>query len=129
MREVGNVQSAYLCCVCLWRRVVNAEIASKAFDELRITQHASLRRDLIRAAVTYAHQRAEWYLAGAELKGDMSHARTAAHNAFIDACNILSRQMAKSGESTDWRGMLGTDRKEIGDFACFVALFVELSAR
>ena len=108
---------------------MNAEIASKAFDELRITQHASLRRDLIRAAVHYAHHRAEWYLAGPEERTDMNQARTAAHNAFIDACNILSRQMAKSGESTDWRGMLGTDRREIGDFACFVALFVGLAAR
>lgn len=108
---------------------MNAEIASKAFDELRITQHASLRHDLIRAAVNYAHHRAEWYLAGSEQRGDMDRARTAAHNAFIDACNILSRRMAKAGESTDWRAALGTDRREIGDFACFVTLFVGLAAR
>ena len=105
------------------------ESASKAFDELRATQHASLRHDLIRAAVHYAHHRAEWYLDGPEQRGDTSQARTAAHNAFIDACNILSRHMAKSGESTDWRGALGTDRREIGDFACFVTLFVGLAAR
>ena len=105
------------------------ESASKAFDELRATQHASLRHDLIRTAVSYAHHRAEWCLAGPEQRRDMSQARTAAHNAFIDACNILSRQMAKSGESTDWRGMLGTDRREIGDFACYIALFVGLTAR
>jgi hypothetical protein len=59
----------------------------------------------------------------------MGQARTAAHNAFIDSCNILSRQMAKSEESTAWRGTLGTDRREIGDFACFIALFVGLAAR
>ena len=105
------------------------EKASKGFDEILATQHASLRHDLIRAAVNYAHRRAEWYLAGPDLRADMNHARTAAHNAFIDACNLLSRQMARTGEPTDWRGMLGTDRKEIGDFACFIALFVGLAAR
>lgn len=108
---------------------MNIEHATRTFEALRTSQHTSLRHDLIRAAVNYANHRAEWYLADQEQRHDMDQARTSAHNTFIDSCNILSRQMARSGESTDWREMLGTDRKEIGDFACFVAMFVGLAAR
>lgn len=103
--------------------------ATRVFEEIRATQHEALRQELIRAAVSYAHYWAEWSLAEPEQKGDINQARTAAHNAFIDACNILNRQMAKTGESTDWREMLGTDRREIGDFACFVSLLIGLAAR
>ena len=103
--------------------------ATKAFEALRATEHEDLRQDLIRAAVNYAHYRAEWFLAEPEERRTMDQARSRAHDAFIDACNIMNRQMAKSGEPTGWRDSLGADRKEIGDFACFVALFVGLAAR
>jgi len=108
---------------------MDIERATTAFEAIRASRHESLRQDLIRAAVNYAHYRAEWFLADPEQRRDMDQARTAAHNAFIDACNILSRQMAKSGEPTGWRDALGTDRKEIGDFACYIAMFVGLAAR
>ena len=68
-------------------------------------------------------------MAEPEQRREMEQDRTTAHNAFIDACNILNRQMAKSGESPHWRELLGADRKEIGDFACFVVLFVSLGSR
>jgi hypothetical protein len=48
----------------------------------------------------------------------MEIARTSAHDAFIDACNILTRAMRRSGEEASWRDTLGDDRKVIGDFAC-----------
>ena len=105
------------------------EKARQAFEELGATRHVTLRHELIRAAITYARHRADWYLAEPEQRSDMNQVRTAAHNAFIDACNILSRQMVKEGEPTGWRVVLGTDRREIGDFACFVALFAGLAAR
>ena len=100
-----------------------------AFEVIRATKQEALRDDLIRAAVNYAHYRAEWFLTDPEQRREMDQARTTAHNAFIDACNILSRQMAKSGEPTGWREPIGTDRKEIGDFACFITMFVGLAAR
>ncbi|MFZ4395143.1 MAG: hypothetical protein ACOYOU_05885 [Kiritimatiellia bacterium] len=108
---------------------MDIERATTAFEAIRATQHKSLRHDLLRAAVNYAHHRAEWSLAEPEQRREMDQARTAAHNAFIDACNILNRQMTKSGEPTGWRETLVTDRKEIGDFACFVTMFVGLAAR
>ncbi len=108
---------------------MRVERAMTAFEEIKGSKHESLRCDLFRAAVNYAHHRAKWHLAAHEQRAELDQARTTAHNVLIDACNILSRQMAKAGEPTDWREMLGTDRKEIGDFACYLALFLSLAAR
>lgn len=103
--------------------------AAEIWRVLGETQLMELRMDLVRAAIKYSNCRVEWNLARHEQRGEMGPARTRAHNAFIDACNILSRNMAKAGEANEWRSLLGDDRKEIGDFACFVVLFLGLAAR
>jgi len=59
----------------------------------------------------------------------MDQRRTLAHNAFIDACNIMSRNMGKNDEDNSWRAALGEDRKVIGDFACYIHCFLGLEAR
>jgi len=93
------------------------------------TSHRDLKRDLERAAVLYAHQRATWALASTEERGETDASRTTAHNAFIDARNILSRAMTRSGEDASWRTALGDDRKVIGDFACHVHCLIAIAAR
>lgn len=89
----------------------------------------SLRNDLFRKGVEYASIRAQWQLSTREQQTEMDQRRRLAHNAFIDACNILSRNMAKEGEDNLWRANLGEDRKIIGDFACFIHCFLCLAAR
>lgn len=37
--------------------------------------------------------------------------------------------MVKNGEEIDWRYELRDDRKEIGDMACYINLFLGLRAR
>ncbi len=37
--------------------------------------------------------------------------------------------MIKSNEDANWRMELGNDRKEIGDFACYVQCFLGLTSR
>ncbi len=88
-----------------------------------------LRDDLFLVAVRYARIRVDWRLAPPEERRAMDPGRTAAHNVLIDACNILSRYMNNAGMSTDWRDRLGTDRKEIGDFACHLHAFLGIEAR
>jgi len=90
---------------------------------------SSLRDDLLRKGVEYARIRAEWQLSTREQRIEMDQRRKLAHNSFIDACNILSRNMAKSGEDNSWRANLGADRKVIGDFACFIHCFLGLAGR
>ncbi len=103
--------------------------AAECWEQIEDSKLAELRLALVRAAIHYSAQRVQWRLVRPENRIAMSPARTAAHNTFIDACNILSRNMLKSGEANNWRNTLGTDRKDIGDFACYVVLFLGLAAR
>ncbi len=88
-----------------------------------------LRRQWLEAAVRYAECRVAWWMAGALERNAMDRPRTAAHDAFIDACNILSRVMAAAGEPNSWRADIGASRGEIGDFACLLHAVLGLRAR
>jgi hypothetical protein len=101
------------------------ENAKKVLDLIESSKNAVLKRDLILYAIRYARIRADWFLDIAEDKSQ----RKKAHDALIDSCNILSRSMRSAGEDNSWRSILGDDRKEIGDFACFVHCILGLRAR
>jgi len=88
-----------------------------------------LRRDLYRKALDYAHIRATWAFLSTEERLEKDRGRTLAHNAFIDACNILSRNMAKAMEDNAWRALLTDERKTIGDFACWLHALVAIEMR
>lgn len=103
--------------------------ASQLYQQITSTRHHDLMRELERTAVVYAHHRATWALGSHEERREMDAARTAAHNAFIDACNILSRAMTRSCEDSSWRVALGDDRKGIGDFACYIHCHLSIGAR
>ena len=89
----------------------------------------SLRTELFAKAVEYAHLRAQWQLSSPANRDHMDAHRTLAHNAFIDACNILSRNMGAEGLDISWRAEIGDDRKKIGDFACQISCLLGLAAR
>ncbi len=88
-----------------------------------------LRLHVLRTAIRYANIRAEWFLMTAAERLEVDRQRTAAHDAVIDAVNILSRSMAKAGLDNDWRRVLGENRKVIGDFACFLVAHLGVLAR
>jgi len=88
-----------------------------------------LRDQLYHAAARYAGLRADWALADPADRAALDGPRRSAHDAFIDDCNILSRSMVACGESINWRRELGDDRKNLGDFACWLTLSLALSAR
>jgi len=87
------------------------------------------RTHLFRKAVEYAGIRAEWQLSEPEKRVATSEVRTKAHDAFIEACDMMGRRMSDEGEDASWREDLGDDRKEIGDFACYLHLILGLAAR
>lgn len=107
---------------------MNHETATEIFDAIR-TGEVELKNGLILCAVRYARIRTDWHLAVPDERRVLDSARTAAHNALIDAANILSRAMLKAGEDATWRGMLGDDRQEIGDWACHVHAHFGILAR
>lgn len=100
--------------------IVNAILQSK---------HTTLAKSVITKSIRYTQLRCEWYLADNEQRREMDQERTLAHNALISAFDILSRNMQQSDEDTSWRKWIGTDRKEIGDFACLLVAVIGIKAR
>lgn len=86
-----------------------------------------LYQDMVKKAVRYAHIRAEWLMLSREQKREQDSTRTIAHDAFIASVNIISRIEGDVGKV--WRTRLSDDRKRVGDFACYIALFESLQAR
>lgn len=108
---------------------MNIEQAHILYTAMKQTPLTSLLDNLMQSAVCYARIRADWQLATDEQRRDMDAARTRCHDAFIDCCNILSRNMLAAGEDNQWRNELGNDRKAIGDFACLLHCLLGLQAR
>ena len=103
--------------------------AIKVYETIRLTGAREALRELVRLSVRYARIRADWAtLTRAEMTGQ-DHSRTLAHNAVIDACDALCVEMAARGEAAEWREWMGQDRKDIGDFACWLHCFLGISAR
>lgn len=84
---------------------------------------------MVQAAIRYARIRVDWLMADTESRQAMDDERTRAHDAFIDACNALSRLMSLQGLDISWREKLGSDRLGIGDFACYIHARLGIKAR
>jgi len=107
----------------------NIELFGKIFAELQKSKEQELVNDLIVYAIRYAQIRVDWIISDKNKRIEMDNIRTQSHNAFIDTCNILSRQMEKLSEDNSWRQLLGNDRKTIGDFACYIHYALSIKAR
>ncbi|MCA1789595.1 MAG: hypothetical protein LC667_07000 [Thioalkalivibrio sp.] len=108
---------------------MNLAEAEEIYEAIQETQFTSLADALVTAGVRYARIRTDYKLATVEKRGEMEDTRTRSHTAFIDCCNILSRNMAKAGENNAWRNKLGDDRKLLGDFACHLHCLLGIAAR
>lgn len=86
-----------------------------------------LYKHLIEKAIRYAHIRAEWDTLSREEKLEKDESRTVAHDSFIASVNIIARSEGEIGSK--WRERLTDDRKRIGDFSCYIALFRAIDAR
>jgi hypothetical protein len=95
----------------------------------RSTVQEAIRLQWLEAATRYAELRVAWWTAAPDERRNLDASRTAAHDAFIDCCNILSRAMAAAGEPNGWRAEIGVERGEIGDFACVLHCVLGLKAR
>ena len=82
---------------------------------------------MLQKAVRYATTRAEWHMLTREEKLERDESRSMLHDSFISSINIIARAEGEIG--TQWRERLTDDRKRIGDFACYVALFLAIDAR
>lgn len=88
---------------------------------------AGMYKDMKARAVKYANIRAGWNLLSTAEKREKDPSRTTAHDAFIASLGSIARLEGEAGKQ--WRERLSDDRKRIGDFACFIALFEGVQAR
>jgi len=107
---------------------MNYDTAKTIFEAIK-TKESQLKHDVVLCAIRYARMRTDWRLLAIHERKALDPSRTAAHNALIDAANILSRAMAKAGEDITWRRQLGDERMEIGDWACHIHAHLGIQAR
>lgn len=82
---------------------------------------------MLQKAIRYSNIRAEWNFLSREKKMETDEYRTIVHNGFISSIDIIARIEKETG--SQWRKRLTDDRKRIGDFACYLALFLAIDAR
>jgi len=104
-------------------------IAYRSFLSIQASQLGEVRKSLYKSAVRYAAIRGEWQFLTQDERTESDTERTAAHNHFIDRCNILSRQQALQNEDNTWRADITAERKIIGDFACYLCCFIGIQNR
>jgi len=109
--------------------IMNIIEVQTIYENFINSQHKQLVSSLLKLAIRYARLRVDWLMADIENRNAMEQERTAAHNAFISSCDIVSRNMLKTGEDAFWRKQIGADRKDIGDFACLLHAVMGLRAR
>ncbi len=105
------------------------EKATMLAFEIGKSRLAERRMEFFRKAADYSRIRVEWQLSAPEDRLRMDDKRRELHDAFIEACDSIGRGMEAEQEDVSWRAELGSDRKEIGDFACYINLILGLVAR
>lgn len=103
--------------------------AIEILEQMRRSSHTQRRNDVIGEAVQYARLRVDWLRTPRAEREDVDRRRRIVHDALVDTCRILARNMAGSGEPVDWWQTLGDDRRRIGDFACLLHCILGLEAR
>lgn len=92
-------------------------------------------RSFLHACFDYAKIRADWALMSREERNSRDNERTAYHNLVIDRLTLVKRLMNADGLSCEWAGKLSpddsfaTDRKTVGDFACFITAILGVESR
>ncbi len=88
--------------------------------------------DMIKSAIVYANTRAEWSIQTSEERRDIDDSRTHQHNTFMINLKVIANYMKQQNWSSVWFDKLGiieSDRKRFGDFACYLVCINSLNAR
>lgn len=88
-----------------------------------------LLSDVVERAIAYAQYRLKWSLLSVQEKAAIDEERSMHHNIFINSINKLSVYMYQNKYGNDWEDVIGSDRKKMGDFACYLAYVYSINAR
>lgn len=85
--------------------------------------------EMQKCAITYAGIRANWFHLSFSERAAADADRTRKHDLFIKAKDRLAEYMYENKMNIDWDDKLGTQRKRIGDFACYMVFLIAVSER
>lgn len=89
----------------------------------------ALFKELQQRAIAYAAIRAGWFNLSYGERAEADADRTRKHDLFIKAKSDLATYMYENKMNIDWEDRLGTQRKRIGDFACYMVFLISLHER
>ena len=95
----------------------NANDIFKTLSESKQRKEVGL---VMQLTIQYARLRVDHLIAAPTDKLHSAAERSQGHSALMAAINTLAEAMESAHEETLWRQTLGQDRKDIGDFACFI---------
>lgn len=89
----------------------------------------ALFKEMQQRAITYGTIRANWFNLSFGERAEADADRTRKHDLFIKAKSNLATYMYEQKMDIDWEDKLGTQRKRIGDFACYMVFLISLQER
>lgn len=89
-----------------------------------LDRYADMYERLLKSAVSYAETRAEWAFMNRADRAEFDRGRTIKHDAFMSNLTALCDALHIKYIDT-----LMPDRKDKGDFACYIALFLSIEQR
>ncbi|HVI42978.1 MAG TPA: hypothetical protein VM577_20415 [Anaerovoracaceae bacterium] len=114
---------------------MNYEESVRFFDLIRQAGNENdedwieLYNDFMEHAVEYAHTRAQWYFMTPNEIGEANKSRTVQHDIVISSIDILARYAKSKDWDASWETILDRDRKDIGDFACYIHAIIGIGRR
>lgn len=114
---------------------LSVEAAAKVYQNImdshpeKDVELSNLVSVMITRAIAYAEFRSKWLLMTTQEQLEVDETRSRHHDLFISSINKLSICMYQKGFSNGWEDELGTDRKRIGDLACYIAYVYSVNAR
>ena len=114
--------------------MLDIELAKKSYENIISSKADSEKDKLFWKAVRYADIRSRYALYDYQQQLASNVERTQVHNELLDCIENLAVKQQELGEDITWQneiglGRTGENRKRIGDFACYIAMFLGLSAR
>ena len=85
--------------------------------------------EFLQASISYAHIRSQWLLWEREERQQKDEGRTAKHERVTYCLKLLSRYLGQEGVDVSWFDAIEDNRKQIGDFACYIAYIYSINAR
>jgi len=114
--------------------MLDYKLAKNSFEIIKNSKADSEKDKLFWKAIRYADIRSRYTLYDYQQQLASNVERTQIHNELLDCIENLAVKQQELNEDNTWRNEIGLsrsgeERKRIGDFACYIAMFLGLQSR